>query len=76
MPTGGEMVREAGCYNKGPGLESRVRHGCRAVRPWLNQWLRSKTGRGEVPGSFLGQACRPSLSEFSVVFSETHVNTG
>ena len=35
-----------------------------------------KTGRREVPGSNLGRACRPSCSEFSVVFSETRVNTG
>ena len=41
------------------------RHGCRAVRPWPHQWLRSKTGRREVPGTFLGRACRPSRSEFS-----------
>ena len=35
-----------------------------------------KTGRREVPGSNPGRACRPSRSEFSVVFSETRVNTG
>ena len=35
-----------------------------------------KTGRREVPGSFLGRASRPSRSEFSVVFSETRENTG
>ena len=35
-----------------------------------------ETGRREVPGSNLGRACRPSRSEFSVVFSETRVNTG
>ena len=35
-----------------------------------------KTGRQEVPGSNPGRACRPSRSEFSVVFSETRVNTG
>ena len=35
-----------------------------------------KTGRREVPGSNLGRGCRPSRSEFSVVFSETRVNTG
>ena len=34
------------------------------------------TGRPEVPGSNPGLACRPSRSEFSVVFSETRVNTG
>ena len=38
--------------------------------------LRSKTGRREVPGSFLGRTCRPGRSEFSVVFSETRVNAG
>ena len=35
-----------------------------------------KTGRREVPGSTPGRTCRPSRSEFSVVFSETRVNTG
>ena len=35
-----------------------------------------KTGRREVPDSKPGHACRPSRSEFSVVFSETRVNTG
>ena len=35
-----------------------------------------KTGRREVPGSNSGHACRPSRSEFSVVFYETCVNTG
>ena len=34
-----------------------------------------KTRRREVPGSNLGRACRPSRSEFSVVFSETRVST-
>ena len=33
-----------------------------------------KTGRREVSGSNPGRACRPSRSEFSVVFSETRVN--
>ena len=28
-----------------------------------------------MPGSNPGRACRPSRSEFSVVFSETRVNT-
>ena len=32
-----------------------------------------ENGRREVPGSIPGRACR---SEFSVVFSETRVNTG
>ena len=46
---------------------------------WMSsphQWLLSKAGRWKEPGSFLGRACRPSRSEFSVVFSETLVNTG
>ena len=38
--------------------------------------LRSKSGRREMPGSTLGRAYRPSRSEFSLVFSETRVNTG
>ena len=33
------------------------------------------TGRRNVPSSIIGHACGPSHSEFSVVFSETHVNT-
>ena len=33
-----------------------------------------KTGRREVPDSNPGRACRPSRSEFFLVFSETHVN--
>ena len=69
-------VWEDGCYTESPGFESRVRHARRAVHSWTHQWLRSKTDRREVPGSFLGRACRPSRSEFSVVFSETRVNTG
>ena len=35
-----------------------------------------KTGRRELPGSNPGHACRPNRSEFSMVFSETRVNTG
>ena len=35
------VVREAGCYIKGPGFEPRVRHGCQSVRPWSHQWLSS-----------------------------------
>ena len=35
-----------------------------------------KTGRREVSASNPGRACRPSHSEFSVVFSESRVNTG
>ena len=32
-------------------------------------------GRREVPGSIPGRACRPSRSEFSLVFSEIRINT-
>ena len=35
-----------------------------------------RTGRREVPGLNPGRACRPSRSEFSMVFSETCVNKG
>ena len=35
-----------------------------------------KIGRRELPSSIPGHACRLSRSEFSVVFSETRVNTG
>ena len=42
----------------------------------LNYHRALKTGRQEVPGPNPGRACRPSSSEFSVVFSETRVNTG
>ena len=35
-----------------------------------------KTGRREGAGSNPCRACRPSRSEFPVVFSETRVNTG
>ena len=47
----GAVVREASCCTRGSGFKSRVRHGCRAVPPWLHQQLRSKTGRREVPDS-------------------------
>ena len=57
-------------------FRSRVRHGCQTIRSWPHQWLHSKTGRRDGPGSFFGRACRPSRSEFSVAFSETRVNTG
>ena len=33
-------------------------------------------GRREVPGSIPDRASRPSRSEFSMVFSETRLNTG
>ena len=44
-----------------------------------HQWLSSfelKTGRQEVPVSIQGQAYWPCRAEFSVVFSETHINMG
>ena len=45
----GVVVRGAGWNTKGPGFESRVRHGCQTVRPRPHQWLRSKTGKWEKP---------------------------
>ena len=38
--------------------------------------FRAKNYDQEVSGSILGRACRPSRSEFSVIFSETRVNMG
>ena len=35
-----------------------------------------KTGRRKQPGSIPGHACRPSCLEFSMVFTETRINTG
>ena len=35
-----------------------------------------KTRRRVVPGSNLGRACLTSRSKFSLIFSETRVNTG
>ena len=51
------------------------------IKPYLDDPTSSgvitlKSGRREVPGSIPDHACRPSRSEFSVVFSETRVNTG
>ena len=46
------------------------------LRPTSGSAVTLKTGRREVQGSNPGRACRPSCSEFSVVFSETCVNTG
>ena len=46
---------------------------------WPHRWRNGsvlKTGRCKVLGSISSRAFRPSLSEFSVVFSETRVNTG
>ena len=45
----------------------------------LHQWLSGsalKTGRWEMPSSIPGLTCRSSLLDFSVVFSETRLNTG
>ena len=42
-----------------------------------HQWQNGsvlETGRREVPGSIPSRVCRPSLSKFSVVFSDTRVN--
>ena len=44
--------------------------------PTSGRVIKLETGRREVPGSNPGCACRPSHSEFSVVFSETRVNMG
>ena len=45
------------------------------LRPTSGGVLTLKTGRREAPGSNPGRACRTSHSEFSMVFSETRVNT-
>ena len=45
----------------------------------LHRWQSDselETGRWEVPGSIPGHTCRPSHSEFFVVFLETRVNMG
>ena len=54
---------------------------CKSIRrskncPTSGTAVTLKTGRPVVPGSNPSRACRPSRSEFSVVFSETSVNTG
>ena len=41
-----------------------------AMGPNSGSAVTLKTGRREVPGSNQGRSCRPSRSEFSVVFSE------
>ena len=46
------------------------------IRPTSRELITLKTGRREVSGSNPGRAYRPKRSEFSVVFSETRVNTG
>ena len=47
-----------------------------SYNPPVAELVTLKTGRREVPDSIPGRACRPNRSEFSVVFSETRVNTG
>ena len=44
----------------------------------LQQWRSdsAQTDRREVPGSNPGHTCRPSRSEFSVVFSDIRVDIG
>ena len=45
------------------------------IRPTSGGAVRRSMLEREVPGLNLGHACRPSRSEFSVVFSENDVNT-
>ena len=45
----------------------------RDIRPTSGGVVTLKTGTREVLGSNPGRACRPSRSEFSVVFSETRI---
>ena len=43
--------------------------------PPVGEWFcAQKTGRQEMQGSIFGRTGRPNRSEFSVFFSETHVN--
>ena len=44
--------------------------------PPVSEQFFPRTSRRKVLGSISGRACRPSHPEFSVFFSETHVNTG
>ena len=44
--------------------------------PPVAEQLCAPKGRQKMPGSNPGRACGPSHSEFSMVFSETHINTG
>ena len=46
------------------------------LTPPVAKWFCARTSRLEVLGSILNRTCRPSHTEFSVVFSETRVNTG
>ena len=48
------VVKEAGCYAKGPGFKYQVRHEYQIVRPCLTSScavLRSKTGQRKVTSS-------------------------
>ena len=47
-----------------------------AIAPPVAENFFSVTGRYDVPDPILGCTCRPSRSEFSLVFSETRINTG
>ena len=46
------------------------------IDPPVAERFCARTDRREVPGSSLGRAGRRSSSEFSMVFSETRLNTG
>ena len=70
-------------YRKKPDLQYLICINCiynnssaLAGRPTSGGVVTLKTGRWEGPGLNPGRACPPSRSEFSVVFSETRVNTG
>ena len=62
-------------YTKEINLISTRRFSTISLSDRPHQWP-SSSGRQEVPGSIPGRPCRPNRSEFSVVFSETRVNTG
>ena len=44
--------------------------------PPMGERFPFKFGKWEMLGSILGRACRPSRTKFSVIFSETRLNTG
>ena len=47
-----------------------------AKAPPVAERFCARTGWRKVPGSILGGACRPSRTDFSVVFSKTGLNVG
>ena len=57
------------CHNRSSN-DNPVLH----LAPSVAERVCAQTGRREVLGSILCRACRPSRSEFSVVFFETRVN--